>query len=282
MFLNKGHNETKLLWYKDWLFLYKLIAFIIGSLLLILGLVLSVFSQYWYVSVNDKIDFYHNLLWLANLDVMASFWSVQTIVMAEIWFFFALLYHRREWKNKLSNFNTQLNVTIYITVTFVIFWVAVGISFFTNLNIGFSFNDFSLTAKMIGSLTHLIIPTSMIVLFFIDSRNKNYKFKNTLLSVMIYPVLYELYVLIRATILIENKVNLNAIGVYPYSFLNFSDPFFPVPIYLNIVVVILVFTAIFWALSAGFIFGNWLIWQKKRKNFKEREQKNKKEPLIRL
>lgn len=263
--LNKTHYQNKVIWYKDWLFLYKLIAFILGTGLLILGLIFSVFIEHWYVNGNDEIDFYHNTFWLANLDVMTSFWSVQTIVLVEIWFLFALIYHRREWKNKISNFNSQLNITIYITVTFIIFWVAVSINFFTNLNIGFDFNNFPMTAKMIGSLTHLIIPLSMIILFFIDSRFKNYKFKNTLVSVIIYPVLYFLYVLIRAAILDANDVILNLISIYPYSFLDFTTAMLPVPLYLNALLMICIFFAIFWIMSFGFISINKIIWKKKWK-----------------
>lgn len=238
--------KIKLL-FKDWTFVYKLVSFLITTFLIVLGLVFSVFIQHWYSDNND--NFFSNL-WLANLDIMLSFWSVQTIILVDIWFLFALIYHNKESKSKISNFNTQLNITIYITITFLFFWIGTGISSFSKIDLGFDFYNFQLSPKIIGSLTHLLVPLSMIIYFFIDPNHQKSKFKNNIISILFYPILYLVYILIRASILIANDVPIN---FYPYIFLDFTKSLINLPIYLNSLFMILILIIIFWTFSFIFI-----------------------------
>lgn len=208
--------------FKDWRFCFKLSSFTIISILMLCGLIWGCFIDYWYVSPDNSAIYYPRLY---NFNVIASFWSVHTNILILLWFFYALLYHNHENKNKFTNFTAQTNITVYITVTFLLFWgIIVG-----NI-LGISEYDFATRTKSdiaITSLTHSLTPLLMISYYLLSVGNKTilYKtfFTKNIFIMFIYPISYCVFLVLRAYLVTQDGIN---DFIYPYGFLDFSKPIF--------------------------------------------------------
>ncbi len=148
--------------FKDWRFLYKLLSCILIFILSILTIIFSVFTEFWYVNSSNKDNFYNSIV-LQNFDVMLSFWSSQTIFIVNIWFLFSLIYHQKEQTNRFTNIYSQINLTIYITITALIFWAGIFIDSVSKLDLELNWfwklNNLSLFCSF---LDHLVSPILMI------------------------------------------------------------------------------------------------------------------------
>lgn len=228
--------------FKNWRFIYKLLSWILILALSIPTIIFAVFTEFWYVSNSDKDNFYASTV-LQNFDVMLSFWSSQTVFMVGIWFWWSLIYHQKEQTNRFTNIYTQINLTIYITITAFIFWVGIFIDSISNLDLGINwFWKLSILPLILSFLNHLIPPVLMIVFLILTLReNKfNINIKKQLLLVVIYPIIYLTYVYIRAAVLQVNDVKH---FIYPYNILDFNYSFFGIPLWINDILVILLIIA---------------------------------------
>lgn len=227
--------QTKI---KDWIFIYKLLSCIIIFILSILTFIFSVIIDFWYVNSSIKDNFYLSLV-LQNFDICSSFWSSQTIFVVNIWFLCALIYHRQEQLHKFTNIYTQINVTIYITITALLFWIGTLIDSISQLNLGLAWlwklNLWSLTFSF---LDHLIPPLLMIIFLFLTFKKNKFliNVKKQLLLVFIYPIIYLIYIYLRAAILQANSVKN---FIYPYNILDFHHAIIDIPLVINDTLVIL-------------------------------------------
>lgn len=188
---------------KDWRFLYKLLSCIFIFILSILTIIFSVFTEFWYVNSTNKDNFYNSIV-LQNFDVMLSFWSSQTIFIVNIWFLFSLIYHQKEQTNRFTNIYSQINLTIYITITALIFWVGIFIDSVSKLDLELNWfwklNNLSLFCSFLDHLVSPILMITFLILTF--KKNKfNINIKKQFILVVIYPIIYLTYIYIRASIL---------------------------------------------------------------------------------
>lgn len=223
---------------KDWRFIFKVITFLIFFLSILVGFVYAVFIDFWYVSPKDMLGGYY--LRLYNLNVLISFWSVQTNVLAGLWFLYAILYHNREKDNRFTNTNSQIYITIYITVTFLIFWGIIVTNVFENAM--YDFNTRTWSDLIITSITHLITPLlTIIYLIFSLGREKfsykNYAYKKSVIM-LIYPIIYLIFVIIRAEMVKRDEIDFM---VSPYPFVDFYEPILNISRFWNNFILI-----IFW------------------------------------
>lgn len=225
---------------KDWKFNFKLVSFVLISLLILFGLIWGCFIDYWYVSPIDSSITYPRLY---NFNVIASFWSVHTNILIMLWFFYALIYHNREEKNKFTNLTAQTSITVYITITFLLFW---GIIVGNILKI--SEYDFATRTKSdiaITSLTHSLTPLLMIIYYFLSMGKRKLLYRTFLLKniflMLSYPFGYCIFLVLRAQLVSGDKI---PDFVYPYGFLDFSKPLFGTSVGLSNFVCIFTLTAL--------------------------------------
>ncbi|WP_338962303.1 MULTISPECIES: hypothetical protein [unclassified Spiroplasma] len=229
---------------KDWRFLYKLLSCIFIFILSILTIIFSVFTEFWYVNSTNKDNFYNSIV-LQNFDIMLSFWSSQTIFIVNIWFLFSLIYHQKEQTNRFTNIYSQINLTIYITITVLIFWVGIFIDSVSKLDLELNWfwklNNLSLFCSFLDHLVSPILMITFLILTF--KKNKfNINIKKQFILVVIYPIIYLTYIYIRASILQTNDVKN---FIYPYNILNFNYSIIGIPLWINsILVIILIISTI--------------------------------------
>lgn len=223
---------------KDWRFIYKLSSCILIFILSILTIIFSVFIDFWYVNSSNKNDFYISLVW-QNFDVMLSFWSSQTIFIVNIWFLWSLIYHQREQSNKFTNVYTQINITIYITITVLIFWLGTFIDGISQLNLGLAwFWNLNTLSLSLSFLDHLVSPLLMIIFLILTFKKHKFQInvKKQFILVVIYPIIYLIYVYIREAILQQHNVKT---FLYPYNILNFNYSVIGIPLCINSILVVL-------------------------------------------
>lgn len=234
-YMNFLSNQNKL---RQWTFIFKLVMCFLLFTLSVITTILSVFTEFWYVSSIDQDNFY-DTLWMQNFDVMWSFWSTQTVFIINVWFLWALIYHNNEQKNKFTNIYSQTSLTIYITITALIFWISVIINRCSNLDLGVTwFWKLNLKAVIFFFLDHILAPLAMIMYLLITFKKFKDKLnsKKQFLLVMIYPVFYFIYIYLRAVILANNGVKN---FLFPYAILNFNRAMIDVPLWINSVLVLL-------------------------------------------
>lgn len=221
---------------KDWRFIFKVITFLIFFISILVGFIYAVFIDFWYVSPKDMLGGYY--LRLYNLNVLISFWSVQTNVLAGLWFLYAIFYHNREKENKFTNINSQIYITIYITVTFLIFWGIIVTNVFENAVYDFKTRTWS--DLIITSITHLITPLLAIIFLIFSLGEQKFSYKNYIFKksfiMLIYPVSYLIFVIIRAEMIIRDKIG---IMISPYPFVDFYDPILNISrVWNNIILIV--------------------------------------------
>lgn len=198
-----------------------------------------------------------------------STFTIQTNILVLIFFSLALINYFK--KNKFQTINHgrfKFTVTIYITITFIIFWVSL-------FKILIATTDFSNSIDLMNFvntfLLHLFTPTIMVIFYFITSGTIKWAIKPTLTKTLpiaiSYLFVYLTYILIKGTF-VGQIVNKNEIDYsYPYFFLNVKESLGTFFMYLGIIL------ALFLVLFAIYYFyNNW----RYQRNYKKINQTKKK------
>ena len=159
-----------------------------------------------------------------------STFTFQSNLLVALWLTITLIFYKRDDKPKLLNPGVRGAITLYITVTFLVYAFILapssdsppqGINLFTTL------------------MVHYLIPIAMIIDWLITEANNQYKW-TYLLYWMIYPVAYLVYSLI-----------LGAFNIYIYGFFDVTK----IGI-LGLLFVIIGLTFLFLLLGCLYIFIN--------------------------
>ena len=166
-----------------------------------------------------------------------SYFTIQSNLMVLIWLTIAIIYNNRENKPKILGAIPRGAVTVYITVTFLIFaiilapgYIPQGLALYTN------------------TISHYILPIAFIIDWAFTETEKKYEWRYDVYW-LIYPILYLIYTLVRGAIT----------NFYPYFFLDLN-----VLSVIELVVYVIGLIILFLILGAIYIFANRI--QNKRKN----------------
>lgn len=158
-----------------------------------------------------------------------SYFTTQSNYMVA--FYFALYMYNSYFKRALPSFQVRLAVTVYITITMLVFWSAI----FTQFQDPKQYNVYNWFNTII---LHFIMPVAMISNFVITCGQNLYDIKkwhhNYLWIIAIYPLGYALIILIRGIIrhadYLISIANNNPIPHpsaetwFPYPFFNIFQP----------------------------------------------------------
>ncbi|GAA6238494.1 MAG: hypothetical protein SPLM_06120 [Spiroplasma phoeniceum] len=143
-----------------------------------------------------------------------SYFTTQTNYLVFIYFIFYLF--QKKFKNTKPDFIIRLMVTVYITMTMLVFWLGLAVQgdIVTNMSVYEWISTFIL---------HTIIPIAMILSYIVTAGDTFYKFeihhKTNYWLICLYPTLYLICILIRGYIWHSDHQPDNTL--FPYFFLNF-------------------------------------------------------------
>ena len=168
-----------------------------------------------------------------------SFFTIQTNIFCLSFMFLAAIFHKKEDKIWFLKNKIALMITIYITITFLIFNTML-------LPLVIAQNLFTNAYQWIDTIVmHVICPISFIYfylrLFNREQKiNKNYLYKKQIPMTVIYPLVWFIFnmlksILISSTvknsIVLKNKLDLKQ-SYYQYFFMNLTGKTFGAPNYI--------------------------------------------------
>jgi hypothetical protein len=156
------------------------------------------------ITINLILDYEQVLKrsnWLEIYGNTFSTFTIQSNLFVALWLFVAIIFYKIKEKPVVLNPVFRGAVTLYVTVTFLIYAII--------LEPIYSPQGWALVSN-IG--LHYIVPIAFIVDWLITETSNKYKWKYILLW-LIYPIMYLIYTLIRGYFT----------GFYPYPFLNLND-----------------------------------------------------------
>lgn len=240
------------------------------------------------ITIILVFDFYHFLYWASNLEkyelylsdragIFISFVTQQTNILVAIYFwiaFFGGIFSPK--RNKIKKDLLRLIVTVYITIT--------GVVFFSGLLPGLiDSNKFTTSEWVLTLFLHCINPILMIIYFLWNAGRMRYDYltfsKYFLYQVYIYPICYIFLILIRGelrhqTWRIHSQVDNLGLEIfdleYPYWFLNYHHSKYGVMILIMAISFILLLITV---LTYGFLSLNNWIYSKKLKKIQKNEVK---------
>lgn len=198
---------------------YTLIFAIVGTIVLIWDFIDYLFFH----SYLAKYD----LLYTDKGTIFISFFTQQTNIIVIIYFYFVAYFHFTYQKLDIHSFLIRLFVTVYITVTSIVFTAGLlpGIVNKTT---------YDLKGWIFTAFLHFIIPIGMLIYFFWMSGKFHYDLRRfnrqSLYKVYIYPFFYFLFIMVRGELRHQNsfidslyeKFPLESFDLeYPYWFLNY-------------------------------------------------------------
>ncbi|WP_338963251.1 hypothetical protein [Spiroplasma endosymbiont of Sarcophaga carnaria] len=205
------------IWYKDYLWYYKVIIASLAFAFLAYGFYADIFKEFWYVNKNA----YRSSL--QNYDILLSFYSVQVNIITIAWLLLAIFNHHREQKSWFFSTNFKLSILNWNLLMFFIFWIGIVIGY---KNGEVTIADYTKAQISCTVVTHFIMPILFFVytpLSFGDHRlswKKEFLTKDWWISLS-YPIFYLMYVLIRAAAWNRDG---DTIWAYPYPFLDIDNP----------------------------------------------------------
>lgn len=187
------------------------------------------------VIIWDFVDFLFFHSYLAQYDLLyadkgtifIAFFTQQSNIITVIYFYFMACFHFNRKKLNNNSFLIRLFVTVYITVTSIIFTAGLLPGLVDS-------SAYDIKGWIFTSFLHYIIPIAMIIYYFWLSGRFHYslrKFtKKSLYKIYIYPFFYFLFVMIRGELRHNNpklhnlydRFPLGSFDIeYPYWFLNY-------------------------------------------------------------
>jgi len=166
-----------------------------------------------------------------------SYFTIQSNLIVLIWLTISIIYNNKENKPRILGSIPRGAVTVYITVTFLIFaiilspgYVPQGLALYTNI------------------VSHYILPVAFIIDWIFTETENKYEWRYAVFW-LIYPILYLIYTLVRGAIT----------NFYPYFFLDLN-----VLSVIELVAYVIGLILLFLILGGIYIFAN--RFQNKRKN----------------
>lgn len=154
-----------------------------------------------------------------RISVYFSFFTNQTNFLVIIYLFFILIVERIDKKFKV-NLNLFLAITVYITITVVVFWIGLAGDF---METGLQYYWSLVYAWIKTIILHFIIPIIMISSFVLISGKEQISYKKYyklyMWLILIYPLLYLTVVIIRGDL--RYQENHPSETCFPYFFLNY-------------------------------------------------------------
>lgn len=147
-----------------------------------------------------------------------SFFTTQSNYLVAI--YFAMLLYYSHFKRTLPIFQVLLAVTVYITITMIVFWVGL----FNQVQ---DIDQYDVYHWINTMILHLVMPIIMIINFITTSGKEKIDIKkwhhNYLWLIGLYPAVYSIVVLIRGHLrYLDHKPE----GTwYPYFFFNMNQPY---------------------------------------------------------
>lgn len=147
-----------------------------------------------------------------------SFFTTQSNYLVAI--YFAMLLYYSHFKKTLPIFQVRLAVTVYITITMIVFWMGM---------IGGAAHIEEYTIyRWIASMTlHLVMPILMIMNFVLTSGKEKINSKiwhhNYLWLIALYPAIYSVVIIIRGHLRYLDHKPVDTL--YPYFFFNIDQPY---------------------------------------------------------
>ncbi|WP_338955186.1 hypothetical protein [Spiroplasma endosymbiont of Polydrusus cervinus] len=203
------------IWYKDYLWYYKVIIAILAFAFLTYGFYMDIFKEFWYVKGR-------NFTSLQNYDILLSFYSVQVNIITIVWLVLAIFNHHREQKSLFFSTNAKLSILNWNLLIFFIFWIGIIIGYKNGAVI---IADYSKAQISCTIVTHFIMPILFFGYTFLSfgdhylSWTKEFLQKDCWVSLS-YPFFYLMYVIVRAAAWIQDG---NIDWAYPYPFLNIHN-----------------------------------------------------------
>lgn len=191
-------------------FFWRLFGLMVVALFLILDL-------YFIIKSSDQLP-YNISLATDRLSFYYAFFTTQTNYMVLIYLFALLLEHKVKKNNTPTNKIIFLAITVYITITMLVFWVGL-------FTIKGERNQYSDPYNLVKTIImHLIMPIVMISCFFLTSGNEKYNLKEHhklyLWFILFYPAFYLVYIMIRGNLRWNENYGEQS---YPYPFLNYHQ-----------------------------------------------------------
>ncbi|MGL5268889.1 MAG: hypothetical protein ACRC8P_03960 [Spiroplasma sp.] len=161
--------------------------------------------------------------WAKIWETLSSF-TTQSNILVLIFFSLILVNHLSKTKIKWINNNFSLAITIYISITLIIFWTTLFKPMLETTNFQ---STFGLINFINTFLLHLFTPIITIIFYLLTAGDKKLLIKPTstkVLPIIIsYMFIYLAYVLIKGTFVGEIKMKAGNAFIdysYPYFFLN--------------------------------------------------------------
>jgi hypothetical protein len=136
--------------------------------------------------------------WLSELIATLSYFTILSNLAIAILAFSQLFFNQANWALKLSQMKVQTAIAVYITITALVYnllladtWDPQGIEVFSD------------------NLLHRVTPLLYVTFWFLNLRGKPMDLSQTL-PMLVFPVLYLVYWLIRGPV----------VGAYPYFFID--------------------------------------------------------------
>lgn len=228
-------TKQKPIWARNWI----IGAIIVISSALIISVVVDALTSVTAPVVTNPHNLWYPSGFGANLWNSLSTFTIQTNLMVLIFFILALVNYFK--KNRIPTINLgrfKFSVTIYITITFVIFWS----SLFKNTINNTDFHDSVALLSFVNTfLLHLFTPLAMIGYYLLTSGFVKWAIKpsaiKTLPIAISYLFIYLAYALIKGTF-VGQVVNNEVKYSYPYFFLNIKENIGNFFIYFAIILVL--------------------------------------------
>ncbi|QHX35776.1 hypothetical protein STIUS_v1c02210 [Spiroplasma sp. TIUS-1] len=230
----KKSNVNKFI--KDWKFWFKLATMILIFVAIIWDLVVNISNPakewiYEYKPENNEGE--PTIIYNSTGAALSylSFFTVQSNLLVAFWLMISLI--KQEGDHKLLTTKVSIFVATYITITMLIFNLVLlpELCISEPKTSDIHPSNWKGTTWFKQMTLHLVGPLLFIfyILFFMktdEAKGTKEFLKNDSLKVMYYPIVYGIYILIRAEIRIAMGMPTTGTSTYPYFFMNLRESWY--------------------------------------------------------
>lgn len=235
---------------KDWRFWFKLVLMLLVLFVVLWDFVMSIINPakefiYTYTIDKDGVLTESKVVdHIGSLVSYLSFFTIQSNIFVVVWLIIALIFHNREGEHKLLSTKISTLVAVYITVTMMIFNFVLLPQLSLTLDKDNTFNPINWGAFMwFKQMTvHLVGPLSFVIYILCFMKIQDVKptkqfLKEDSWKSLLYPLVYGIYILLRAEIRIASGMPTTGTSTFPYFFMNLREAW---PAFIVVILIIVV------------------------------------------